>query len=74
MPAMVIVALAVAVLTVGLVVVAAVMLRRSLGDLRRRVYAAQQQLEPLRRELEAEQATFHLERDGLQRRRQGHRR
>lgn len=74
LPAMVILALVVAIFTVGLVVVAGVVARRSLMGLRRQIDAVQQQLEPLRQELEAEQATTQLELDGLQQRLRNHRR
>lgn len=71
MATMVIVALAAAVVVVGLVVVSGVVLWRSLGGLRQGLTAARERLEPYRNELTAEQATLRLELEGLQRRPQG---
>lgn len=71
---MVVVALTAAVLAVGLVVVSAMMVWRSVRSLRATVDTARGRLGPLSDELAAEQATLQLELDGLQRRMSGDRR
>lgn len=68
MAPMVLVALAAAVFAVGLVVVSAVLVWRSIGGLRQAITAATDRVEPLRTELAAEQATLQLELEGLRRR------
>lgn len=71
MATMVVVALAAAVVALGLVVVSGVLVWRAIGGLRQGLAAARQRVEPYRSELAAEQATLRLELEGLQRRQQG---
>lgn len=71
MATMVVVALAAAVVALGLVVVSGVLVWRSIGGLRQGLAAARERVEPYRNELAAEQATLRLELEGLQRRQQG---
>lgn len=70
MATMVMVALAAAVVAVGLVAVSGVLVWRAIGGLRQGFAAARERVEPYRNELAAEQATLRLELEGLQRRRQ----
>ena len=74
MAVMVVVALAAAMIALGLVVTAVVVLWRAGRDLVHRGGDAVARLTPLRDELLAEQATFQLETDALGRRLRGERR
>ncbi len=71
MASMALVALAAAVVALGLVAVSGVLVWRAIGGLRHGLTAARERLEPYRAELAAEQATLRLELEGLQRRCQG---
>lgn len=71
MATMVVVALAAAVVAVGLVAVSGVLVWRAIAGLRQGLAAARERVEPYRSELAAEQATLQLELEGLQRRWQG---
>lgn len=68
---MVLVVLAAAVVAVGLVVAALIVLVRQLRVMAAQLRAARERIAPLVEELQAEQATTELELDALQRRRTG---
>lgn len=71
MATMVLVSLAAALFAVGLVVVSAALVWRSVGALRQTLATVRVRVGPYRDELTAEQATLQLELDGLRRRWQG---